>query len=103
MVKVNITQSDSKDKKLMAVFTFDDGKTKTTHFGASGYMDYILYNKRDGRVLANDKKRNYLARHKVNEDWDDYTSAGSLSRWILWNKPTLKASINDYKKRFNLN
>ena len=25
-------------------------------------------------------------------------SAGALSRWILWNKPTLKASIDDYKK-----
>jgi len=25
-----------------------------------------------------------------------------LSRWILWNKPTLKASISDFKKRFDL-
>ena len=102
MVKVNIMNSTDKDKKLMAVFTFDDGKTKTTHFGASGYMDFILYNKRDGKKKADEKKKAYLARHKVNEDWNDYTSAGSLSRWILWNKPTLKASIDDYKKRFNL-
>jgi hypothetical protein len=27
---------------------------------------------------------------------------GSLSRWTLWNKKTLSASIADYKKRFNL-
>jgi len=25
-----------------------------------------------------------------------------LARWILWNKPTIKESIKDYKKRFNL-
>ena len=29
-------------------------------------------------------------------------TAGSLSRYILWNKPTLKGSISDYRKRFNL-
>ena len=102
MVKVDFSESPNKDKKLMAVFTFDDGKTKTTHFGAKPYMDYTLYNKRDGKIMANAKKRAYLERHKVNEDWNDYTSAGSLSRWILWNKPTVRASISDFKKRFNL-
>lgn len=102
MVKVDFSESPNKDKKIMAVFTFDDGKTKTTHFGAEGYMDFTLYNKRDGKEKANMKKKAYLDRHKVNEDWNDYTSAGSLSRWILWNKPTVKASMSDYKKRFNL-
>jgi len=29
-------------------------------------------------------------------------SAGALSRWILWNKPTIEASKADFKKRFNL-
>ena len=29
-------------------------------------------------------------------------SPGALSRWILWNKPTLKASIADFKKRFTM-
>jgi hypothetical protein len=34
------------------------------------------------------KKDAYLARHKVNEDWTTPYNAGSLSRWILWNKKT---------------
>ena len=50
----------------------------------------------------------YLERHgggtptSTKEDWKDPTTAGSLSRWILWNKADLKASFNDYKRRFNL-
>ena len=39
---------------------------------------------------------------KKKENWNDYMSAGSLSRWILWNKPTLTASIQDYMRRFKL-
>ena len=47
------------------------------------------------------RKQRYMNRHKSREDWSKPMSAGSLSRYILWNKPTLKASISDYKKRFN--
>jgi hypothetical protein len=43
-----------------------------------------------------------LKRHQEKEDWEDFTSPGALARWILWNKPTLKASYNDYINRFGL-
>ena len=96
MVSVKITQSTTSGKKLMAIFFDDSGKKiKTTHFGASGMSDYTK-NKDEKR------KKLYLARHKANENWDDYKSAGSLSRYILWNKTTLSASIADYKTKFNL-
>ena len=36
------------------------------------------------------------------EDFNKFMTACSLSRWVLWNKPTISASIKDYKKRFNL-
>jgi len=42
-----------------------------------------------------------MNRHRTRENWNNPMSAGSLSRWILWNKPTLKASISDYKRKFN--
>ena len=32
----------------------------------------------------------------------NYMSAGSLSRYILWGEPTLRASIQKYKEKFNL-
>ena len=48
-----------------------------------------------------ERKERYLTRHEKNEEWDKPTTPGALSRWILWNKKTLKASIADFKKRFN--
>jgi len=95
-MKVVIKPSKLKSKKYTAIFTDDKGKkVKTTHFGAKGMSDYTKH--RDDK-----RKKRYLDRHKANENWNDYMSAGSLSRWILWNKPTIKASIEDYKRRFKL-
>ena len=49
-----------------------------------------------------DRKDNYIARHKNNEDWNKSgaKTAGFYSKRVLWNKPTLKASIDDINKRF---
>lgn len=94
MKLIEIKPSTNPDKKYMAVFDVD-GHTKTTHFGASGYSDYTQHHNYARKML-------YLIRHKANENWKDPTSAGALSRWILWNKPTMSASIQDFKKRFNL-
>jgi len=85
----------------MATFERDNGRQVTTHFGASGYMDYTKYYKQDPK-LAKEKRASYLARHKENEDWNDVTSAGALSRWILWSEPTIEQSIKKFKKKFNL-
>ena len=68
---------------------------KTTHFGSKGSSDFTI-NKDPKR------KERYLDRHRKREDWNAYMTAGALSRYLLWNKPTLKASIADYKKRFKL-
>ena len=95
MVKLlSIKPSKIKGKKYTAVFQVDD-KTKTTHFGASGYTDFI----KSGGDLK--RKKAYIARHKK-ENWTTPMTAGTLSRYILWNLPTLKASIADYKKRFKV-
>jgi hypothetical protein len=93
---VSIGKSTRAGKKMVAVF-YDEAKKKikTTHFGASGYEDYTTHGEMQ-------RKMNYIARHKDREDWNDYMSSGSLSRWILWNKPTLTESIKDYMNRFRL-
>jgi hypothetical protein len=101
MKLISIKPSTNKDKKLMATFEKDNGRQVTTHFGASGYMDYTKYYKKDPKV-AKEKRASYLARHRENEDWNDVTSAGALSRWILWNKSTIEQSIKNFKKKFNL-
>jgi len=97
MKLLSIKPSTNSDKKLMA--TFSNGRT--IHFGAKGLKDFTIYSKGD-KDVAKQKKDAYIARHKVNENWNDPTTAGALSRWILWNLPTKEASIADFKKRFNL-
>jgi len=77
--------------KLVAVF--DDGEKVA--FGAMGYEDYT-------QTGDKKQKRNYLARHKKRENWNDPKTPGALSRWILWNKPTLKESIKHYIKKFHM-
>lgn len=89
-----IKKSTKTDKKLMAIFENSiTKKTKTVHFGANGMSDYTIHK-------DDDRKKRYISRHQKNEDWENPFSAGALSRWVLWNKKTLKESIDDYKKRF---
>lgn len=98
-----IKRSHNPEKKYDAVFLKPDGSTKTQSFGQKGYNDFIRYNSKYGRDIANDHKRRYLTRHRgMNEDWNDPTTAGALAKWILWNKPSFRESVADYKKRFNL-
>lgn len=95
-MKVVIKKSTNPKKKYMAIFTDDKGKKKkTTHFGARGMSDFTQHKDPS-------RKARYIKRHKVNENWNDYMSAGSLSRYILWGETTLQKSIDEYKKRFNL-
>ncbi len=99
---VEISRSTNPEKKLMAIFYDDEGKKlKTTHFGQRGASDYTKHGDKE-------RMERYLERHgggfetSTKEDWKDPTTAGSLSRWILWNKPGLKSSFDDYKSRFGL-
>ncbi len=95
-VQVKISKSDREGKKMKAVFSSSDGRrTKTVHFGAAGMSDYTIHKDPE-------RKARYMARHSVSERWHDPMTAGALSRWILWNKPSLRESIADYKRRFHL-
>lgn len=96
IVYIQIMRSDLENKKYKGVFYDKDRKkVKTTHFGAKGMSDYTIHK-------DDERKERYLARHKANENWSDYMSSGSLAKYLLWNKPTLSASFNDYLKRFGL-
>ena|SRR5210317_1018040 len=93
---VEIKPSNNKDKKYTAIFYDNDKKkVKTIHFGASGYSDYTQH--KDPK-----RKQRYIERHKNNEDWSDYKTAGALSRFILWNKTSLEDSIKNYANKFGL-
>ena len=91
-----VKKSDRPDKKLMAIFTKDNGRTKTTHFGAKGMVDYTITKNKEQR-------KRYRERHKKDLKTGDYTRAGFLSYYILWGASTSrKENIASYKRRFNL-
>jgi hypothetical protein len=93
---IKLEKSNNLKKKFVAIFYDQDKKkVKTTYFGSAGMSDYTI-NKDDKR------KQLYLDRHKKNENWNDFTSAGSLSRFLLWNEKTLESSFKYYLNKFNL-
>jgi hypothetical protein len=82
-------------KKWDAVFV-SDGKETVVPFGQKGYSDFTKHKDVTRRAR-------YLHRHRgMGEHWNKPRTPGALSRWILWNKPTLRASLRDFKKRFDL-
>ena len=96
MVSVVIKKSTKPGKKLMATFTKDNGRKKTTHFGSAGMDDYTL-------TKDKEQRKRYRSRHKKDLQTGDYTRAGYLSYYILWgNSTSRKDNIASYKKRFNL-
>lgn len=105
--KLTIVRSSNPLKKYDAIFEkVDDGasatrkKTKTS-FGAvreNGvpYTDYV-------NGADEETRKRYLARHRVNEDWTDYKSAGALSAGILWGPyRSIRRNINAFKAKHNL-
>ena len=89
-MQITIQRSSRAGKKWMAKVN-----NKTVHFGATGYEDF---------TTSKDEKRkaSYLARHKTSEDWTlaGVDTAGFWARWLIWNKPSITASIRDISQRF---
>jgi hypothetical protein len=85
-------KSDRPNKKYYIV-TKDN---KKLYFGASGYEDYTMHK-------DDERKKRYIARHQSREDWsiDGIDTAGWWSRYLLWNKPSIKQSYDDIKQRFS--
>ena len=71
---------------------------RKVYFGAKGYNDYIIYYSKFSKEYADEKKKNYIARHKENElkYWNKsgIDTASFWSRFLLWNKPTIESSYN---------
>lgn len=82
--------STAKGKK----WTIITPEGKTIHFGSTG-SDYTIH--KDPK-----RKNSYIQRHAPREDWSDLSSAGAWARALLWNQPSLEASIKDTEKRFGI-
>ena len=87
----------AKPKKLVKKYDARIDGTKTVSFGQKGASDYTKHKNTY-------RKDRYIDRHKNNEGWtkSGAKTAGFYSKHVLWNKPTLKASIDDSNKMFKI-
>lgn len=100
MVKlISLKKSDNPEKKYMVVLE-RDGRQKTIHFGQSGAKDFT----RHSALEREQRKRNYISRHKSTEDWtaSGIETAGFWAKHILWNLPSISASLAKTRRVFNL-
>ena len=87
--EIEIRRSHLPNKKYNAVV---DGK-RTIPFGQKGAADFTVH-KDEAR------KERYLKRHKANENWSDPATAGFYSRWLTWEKQTMKEAVANANKKF---
>lgn len=93
---VSLRKSDKPDKKYMATFETDSGRTKTTHFGSAGMGDYTL-------TKDKEQRERYRERHAKDLRTGDPTRAGFLSMEILWGPYTsVLKNLEAYKRKYNL-
>jgi len=112
MIKlISIIPSKRKGKKWEASFSVDGKDNKTVNFGADGYRDYTLLSNKTSKFYLKEKserdkvKSAYINRHRKREEklWKNSPmSPATLSRFILWEKPTLTSAIVAFKARFKV-
>ena len=93
MLKYHPYKSDKPDKNYYIIAN----SGRKIYFGAAGMSDFTKH-KDEAR------KQRYIDRYKNNENWgkSGIDTAGFWSRWLLWNKSTIKESYDDIKWRFNI-
>lgn len=94
MIEVKLTKATNPEKKYKVVVE-KDGKKKTIQFGQKGASDFTKHGDKE-------RRERYDKRHKKREDWSitGIDTAGFWSKNLLWNKPSISASIRDIEKRF---
>jgi len=96
MKLLEVKPSTKENKKFSATFLSDNGRKKTTHFGAKGMDDYTL-------THDTAQRERYRSRHAKDLTTNDPTKAGFLSYYLLWgDSADMKTNLAAYKRKFNL-
>jgi hypothetical protein len=97
-MEVSLKPSPRKGKKWRVVFTRKkDGVQSHVDFGADGMDDYTLHHDPVRKAKFLSRFRKLIEKHK-----DNPQAPMTLSRMLLWNKPSLEDSWRDYSKHFHL-
>jgi hypothetical protein len=94
-MKVILLHSPRKDKRYRVEFYENGKKINHTDFGDPDRDNYTIHRDENRKNQFLSRFRALIKKHK-----NDPTKPITLSHMILWNKPSLKASWNDYKKHF---
>lgn len=95
MIKVKSFKKLTGNSKKYEITFEKNGKTYTRKFGAAGMSDYTIHKDKE-------RRERYISRHKKDLRTNDPMKPGYLSMYILWNKPSVKTSLADYKRRLNI-
>ena len=68
---------------------------KIIHFGHPDYEDFTKHGDEQ-------RKKNYIARHKKREHWNDPFNAGFWARWLLWEKPSMEEAKKNITRVFGI-
>ena len=90
MNNIVIHKSNIPNKKFTAIVN-----NKKINFGDNRYQDFTKHKDPE-------RKKAYLSRHK-NDKTNNPNFAGFYATNLLWNKPTLKESIQATNRKFNVN
>lgn len=97
MIKyIQLLKSKKEDKRFEAkFFDINKKKLKSINFGLKNGSTFIDH--KDTKI-----KDAWIARHQVRGTFNNPITPSSLAYHLLWNKPTLQASYDDYLKKFSL-
>jgi hypothetical protein len=95
-IYVALEPSKRVDKRFVMTFSKNGVILKRVHFGNPHMENYTIHKDKQ-------RKERFLKRFNklINKFKDDPFKPMTLSHLILWNKPTLKESLKDYKKRYS--
>tara|TARA_A100001015_G_scaffold224149_1_gene252684 strand:+ start:1939 stop:3630 length:1692 start_codon:yes stop_codon:yes gene_type:complete len=95
MIKVLKFKKLNSGKKKYEITFEKNGKKYIRKFGAAGMSDFTIHK-------DSERRERYISRHKKDLRTGDPMKPGYLSMYILWNKPSVKASLKDYKRRLSV-
>ena len=95
MIKVIKLKKLRGGKKKYEITFEKNGKKYIRKFGSQGMSDYTIHKDKE-------RRERYISRHKKDLRTNDPMKPGYLSMYILWNKPSLKSSLADYKRRLGV-
>jgi hypothetical protein len=89
---VKLERSDREDKKFKVSV-----RGRIVHFGQAGASDYTLHKDPE-------RKQRYIDRHKDRENWTKggIQTAGFWSRWLLWEKPSIRDAKRNISRQFDV-